>query len=196
MMLNGIMPTEGTLIFSTNFTGEGNLGGLFVWKDAKWVSFDESSRILASHITLRRNTNQSLVAGYNAIRWQTALNVTQPSGDSPMWSSGDPAKVIIRRKGLYFISGSCRMEQAVVGLLRYLAITQNGQQVTAIAFTNPGGANGSSTRMTMNTSTSILCEVGDEISLVTYSANTTPVVVPGGLETTRMSVTQIANRTY
>ncbi|WP_412466895.1 hypothetical protein [Pedobacter sp. KLB.chiD] len=194
MRLNGVIPAEGTIIFSTNWSGDGNLGGLFIWKGGKWEPFDNTKKIVASHITVTKGYGQNLVVGNNDIIWESAPDILQPTGDSPMWSSSNPTKIIIRRKGLYFVSGSCRLENAVTGELRYFAILKNNQQTSGVGY-NTYGVTDSGYRLTFNTSTTIYCEAGDEIKLTCFSANNKPLVAPGGLPTTRMSVTQISTRT-
>ncbi|RZK80288.1 MAG: hypothetical protein EOO85_01235 [Pedobacter sp.] len=194
MLLNNTVPLDGTIIFSLNWSGDERLGGLFIWRATQWVSLDASTKLPISHIRVMKNVQQGLVFGNNDLSWDMISDVQQPDGDLPMWSAVNPTKVIIRRKGWYAVSGSCRMDMVLVGDPRYLAITHKGQQVTGAGFNNPGNS-GTRNDVTLNTSTVIFCEVNDEIALMSYvvtNSNATPVA----LSTTQLSVTQLPNYTF
>ncbi|RZK68331.1 MAG: hypothetical protein EOO85_24615 [Pedobacter sp.] len=189
MLLNGTTPANGTIVFSINWEDNERLGGLFVWKDVVWMRLDDSKKLSISHIRLVKNNDQNLGIGNNEITWNEISDVKQPQGDLPMWSLSTPAKVIIRRKGWYFVSSSCRMGDVLVGETRYLAIAHNGQQITASGYDNPGTA-GTSNNVTLNTSTMVYCEINDE--LVTLNFGNSPAAIkPFGLKTTQFNVTQL-----
>lgn len=194
MLLNNTVPLEGTIIFSINWSGDERLGGLFIWRSTQWVALDASTKIPISHIRVFKNVQQALVPGNNDLSWNQISDVQQPDGDLPMWSAANPTKVIIRRKGWYAVSGSCRMDMVLVGDPRYLAITHKGQQVTGAGFNNPGNS-GTRNNVTLNTTTVVFCEVNDEIALMSYvvtNSNVTPVAS----STTQLSVTQLPNYTF
>lgn len=192
MQLNGTNPASGTLIFSTNWSGDGSLGGLFVWEQNGWQRFSEAPRIPISFIKVVRYNRQDVIAGENAISWEAFIDNRQPVGDIRMWNVANPTEVVIRRKGWYFISGSCRMTAVVVGEPRYISIMQNNQQLSAVGFNNPGIPNVRN-NVTLNTSAMVLCEVNDRIKLSCYSINAAGIT-PDNLLTTQMSVVQLPSQ--
>lgn len=192
MQLSGATPVPGTLIFSTNWSGDGSLGGLFVWEQNGWQRFSESPRIPISSIKVVRYNRQDIISGENAITWEAFIENRQPAGDLRMWNATNPTEVIIRRKGWYFISGSCRMSAVVVGEPRYISIMQNNQQVSAVGFNNPGIPNVRN-NVTLNTSVMVLCEVNDRIKLSCYSINAAGIT-PNDLLTTQMNVVQLPSQ--
>ncbi|MET0573236.1 MAG: hypothetical protein ABWZ79_17560 [Pedobacter agri] len=194
MLLNGSVPIEGTIIFSINWSGDGTLGGLQIWRNNVWVPLDDSIKIPISHIRLLRNSQQFLGTGQTDIIWEQVGDLRQPEGDAPMWFASAPNKVIIRRRGWYFVSASCRMDRIRVNEPRYINIYHSGRQVTAAGY-NPPESVGGLNDITLHTSTTIFCEVGDEIVLASF--NSTPVTItPAALSTTQFNITQLPSYTF
>ncbi|NTD96335.1 hypothetical protein G6M26_27255 [Agrobacterium tumefaciens] len=191
MRLNGVVPIEGTMIFSTNSTGEGSLGGTFIWKGGAWVALNDSQQITTSQIRLTPG-RASLVNGDVDVYWDGTERVSQPSGDAAMWTSANPTKVIIRRKGWYFVSGSVLIT-ARRARPYFLSIGHKGLKVAPHGFITPGTAGGTN-RLTLNTSAMLLCDVNDEITLI-CTADLSASANPGTYTTTQFSVTQLPTQT-
>ncbi|RZK75704.1 MAG: hypothetical protein EOO85_13230 [Pedobacter sp.] len=194
MQLNGTTPTEGTVIFSNNWSGDGSLGGLFVWKNSQWGRFGESVRTPTSYIKLIKNNDQIVYPGEQDVSFDQVSTRQQPIGDTPMWSQANPSTVFIWRKGWYFVSASCRMEYVFMNKPRYISIMHKRNQVTAVGFNNNGYGNVGN-NVTLNTSTMIYCEENDEINLSCYTEDTA-TIFPSGLLTTQMSVTQLPTNLF
>jgi len=178
MKLNGENPLEGTIIYSTNFSGDGALGGLQLFRGGQWNRVNEDSKSSLDFIRLLQNTAQQLTGGANTtITFDAIVDVFQSSGDAAMWSSSNPSKVIIRKQGLYFIAANSRVLGSGANQERQLTILKGTNGIAG-----SGGITqvGVTSTIEMNASTVIYCNVNDEISVIQYNSNSVYTAASSG----------------
>lgn len=125
MMLNGVVPADGMMIYSTNPT----IGtGLYVWYSSKWNRLIEKLDPATYALFKGLTTTSS-----EGIQW-SPVAINQPNGRLPMFSSSQPSRVYIRTTGLYIISASFAVDN-FIGQGR-ITMTLNGGDKANVFYFN------------------------------------------------------------
>ncbi|RZK75703.1 MAG: hypothetical protein EOO85_13225 [Pedobacter sp.] len=178
MNLNGGVPADGMIIYSTN-TNTGT--GLFVWHSGSWNRLVEQ----LDTTTYARFIGKNSSAINNAIPWEPVL-IKQPGALSPIWQANTPELIYIRTAGLYIISASYR-QQVGTGREGSIYLKLNGN--TDIQETRY--FNRSSDVMTPTFTTMQYFEAGDFFAIHSITGST-----DNTLGTTQLTISQIPMISY
>lgn len=175
MNLDGGVPADGMVIFSTN-TDTGV--GLYTWYGGRWNKMAEKleTTTYAKFTATGSDANQR-------IQW-TPQFMNQPSGLQPLWLSGSPAMIRVRTTGLYIVSASHRKTGVSSG---YISIEASNGTKSYIQIA-PGTTGGVSL-----SNTSLFYLSAGESLTVTIGSDGTPDYSDGSTQST---IYQIPSVTY